>query len=266
MEQSSQEHPVPDAEAVSPFISPPVVGYTDAPAVEQEIQSLLAQIAIESRIQYGAQKFLESLSQDDSFVPEQERDGLRRKVENELAATEGKLEAFKRKIRDLQASLQSSSEAVLAESSERHEGSALNVPRHHPITYTASSSTLASNFSASSPSRGPDVLTVPQRHNGPLRPRTYSSATTNTTASHDRIMYTEPDQMSIVSSAESAAYPANHPSGFVLTTSPRSQMRQSRQNRTLLRQMENPLRSRSRQGSSPEIRSPLIDPVSILPC
>ncbi|KAJ9122549.1 hypothetical protein QFC22_001978 [Naganishia vaughanmartiniae] len=238
MDQSTQEHPVPDVEA--------------------EIQSLLAQIAIESRIQYGAQKFLESLSQDDSFVPEQERDGLRRKVESELAATEGKIEAFKRKIRELQASLQTSSEVTLAESTDRHAATALDVPRHQPITYTASSSTLASTFSASSPSRVPDVLTVPQRHNGPLRPRTYSSATTNTTASHDRLMYTEPDQMSIISSSEGGAYPPNRPPGYVLTTSPRSQMRQSRQNRSLLRRVENQSRSQSRQGSiRADVRSQL---------
>ncbi|KAJ9098678.1 hypothetical protein QFC21_004326 [Naganishia friedmannii] len=166
MNQPSQEQPVPDVEA--------------------EVQSLLAQIAIESRIQYGAQKFLESLSQDDSFVPEQDRDGLRRKTESELAATEDKIEAFKRRIREL----------------------------------------------------------------GPLRPRTFSSATTNTTASHDRIIHTEPDQMSIISSSEGGAYPTSHPPGFVLTTSPRSQMRQSTQNRTLLRQIEMQSRSRSRQNSS----------------
>lgn len=226
----------------------------------QEIQSLLSQLAVETRIQYGAQRFLESLTRDDSFVPEHEREGLRRKVEDELDACERKMASLKRRVRELQGETQESSEVDAREITGELRGMELGRAGQHylqrPIAHAASSSTLASNFTSSSPSHTSSVFLGPQsiRQDDASRRRAHSNATIASNVSNDRkerVVYAEPDQMSVISSSESGPMMSKYPKSTALATSPSSQMRQSRQDRVESYQTRNPptSRSRSRQGS-----------------
>lgn len=219
----------------------------------QEIQSLLSQLAVESRIQYGAQKFLESLSRDDSFVPEHERDGLRRKVEAELDGCERKIAALESRVRELQSHVRESSEADASSGVDAlHDSPSASSEDHtqRSIPHVPSSSTLSSSFHSSISS-----VPYPNGHHDALRRRAHSNATQASTASADRnerIVYGEPDQMSLISSSESGPVAVDYARAGAHTTSPRAHMRQSRQIQPESHQIRHPSssQSRSRHGSS----------------
>lgn len=215
---------------------------------------MISQIAVESRIKYGAQKFLETLSRDDSFVPEDERDELRRKVEAELEGCERKMASLQGHIRELQVQAGESSEAeagsAAGESRDSPSGASSEDLPQRSIGHVPSSSTLSSSFHSSVAS-----VPYPTGHQDALRRRAHSNATQASVTSADRnggIVYTEPDQMSFISSSESGPAVIDYARAAELTTSPRSHMRQSRQAQVEPRRIRQPSKSqsRSRHGSS----------------
>lgn len=252
----SHEQSASDTEAVSRFFQRSSFQADTLPDL-QEIQSLLSQLAVETRIRYGAQRFLQSLSRGDSFVPEHERDGLRRKVEDELDACERKMASLERRARELQGETRESSEVDARGAGDGRGELGRRHNRQSSLSHNASSSTLASNFTSSSPSHASSIYSVPHPmlQQDATRRRAHSNATVASNASHDRaerVVYTEPDQMSIISSSESGQPTLQHVAPMAMMTSPRSQMRQSRQAQVDPYQMRNPStsRSRSRHGST----------------
>lgn len=219
-------------------------------------------MAVESRIKYGAQKFLEALSRDDSFVPEDERDELHRKVEAELDGCERKIASLESRVKELQSQERESSEIDTRSAADGSRDSPSGESSEdHPqqsITHVPSSSTLSSSFHSSVAS-----VPYPAGHQDALRRRAHSNATQASTASNDRnerVVYTEPDQMSFISSSESGPVAVDHGHPGGLTTSPRARMRQSRQARAESHQIRQPSTSlsRSRHGSSRAMVRPAI--------
>jgi hypothetical protein len=197
------------------------------------------------------------LSTDDSFVPEDEREALRRKVTDELDACERKMASLDRKVRELQGQLQESSEVDARRAGDgRGDVGGLH-NRQSSISHNASSSTLASNFTSSSPSHASSIHSVPHptvQQDGTRR-RALSNATLASNLSNDRndrIVHNEPDQMSIISSSESGQLVSRQVNPVGLLMSPRSQMRQSRQAQVDASRPRNTStsRSRSRHGST----------------
>lgn len=253
---SSHESNASGTEAVSRF---PIIVLRSQLTWEsrlQEIQSLLSQLAVETRIRYGAQRFLQALSADDTFVPEDERDALRRKVTDELDACERKMASLERRVRELRGESRESSEVDSKAPGNGRGGVGGSHGRQGSISHNASSSTLASNFTPPSPSHASSTYSSshPIPPQDASRRRALSNATVASNASHDRserVVYTEPDQMSIISSSESGQPVSRQVNPISLMTSPRSQMRQSRQAQVDPFHSRNPStsRSRSRHGS-----------------
>lgn len=219
---------------------------------------MLSQIAVESRIKYGARKFLETLSRDDTFVPEDERVELRRKVEAELEGCERKTASLQSRIRALQSQTQDSSEASTAHGPrDSPPGASLEDLPQNSISHVPSSSTLSSSFHSSTAS-----VPYPTESHDALRRRAHSNATQASATSADRnggLVYTEPDQMSFISSSESGPVAVDYARPGEFTTSPRSHMRQSRQAQVESHRIRQPSKSqsRSRHGSSRAVARPM---------
>lgn len=69
---------------------------------EDSIESLRAKLAVEHRIQYGAEQFLDALDSPESSIPQESRPDLRSKVNAQLEITNGKIaqleEAIERRL------------------------------------------------------------------------------------------------------------------------------------------------------------------------
>lgn len=79
---------------------PPLPGQSDSS--DDSLESLRARLAVEHRIQYGAEQFLDALDSPDSSIPQESRPDLRLKVNSQLEITNAKIaqlqEAIERKI------------------------------------------------------------------------------------------------------------------------------------------------------------------------